>query len=82
METLEMIYAFNRNLTNPKEKALEILTALPINQIEKNTCLTRPTISRLRKNPKLLNSAQRSTVQSLAYLYDEFVLALNHTIEK
>lgn len=82
MDTLEMIYAFNRNLVKPKEKAAEILAALPINQIEKSTRLTRPTISRLKKNPKLLNGAQGATVQSLAYLYDEFVLALNHTIEK
>lgn len=82
MDTLEMIYAFNRNLVEPKEKAAEILTALPIAQIEKYTRLTRNTISRLRNHPQLLQTAQPSTIQSLAYLYDEFVLALNNSIEK
>lgn len=82
MDTLEMIYAFNRNLVESKEKAAEILTALPIAQIEKYTHLTRNTISRLRNHPKLLKTAQPSTIQSLAYLYDEFVLVLNKSIEK
>ena len=82
MDTLEMIYAFDRNLVKPQEKAAEIITALPIKQIEKYTCLTRPTISRLKNHPELLKNAQPSTIQSLAYLYNEFVLALNRSIEK
>lgn len=82
MDTLEMIYAFDRNLVEPKEKAAEIIMALPIKQIEKYTCLTRATISRLKNHPKLLKNAQPSTIQSLAYLYNEFVLALNKSIEK
>lgn len=82
MDTLEMIYAFNRNLVEPKEKAAEIIMALPIKQIEKYTRLTRTTISRLKNHPKLLKNVQPSTIQSLAYLYDEFVLALNKSIEK
>lgn len=77
-----MIYAFDRNLVKPQEKAAEIITALPIKQIEKYTCLTRPTISRLKNHPELLKNAQPSTIQSLAYLYNEFVLALNKSIEK
>ena len=82
MDTLEMIYAFDRNLVKPQEKAAEIITALPIKQIEKYTCLTRTTISRLKNHPELLKNAQPSTIQSLAYLYNEFVLALNKSIEK
>lgn len=82
MDTLEMIYAFDRNLVEPKEKAAEIIMALPIKQIEKYTCLTRTTISRLKNRPELLKNAQPSTIQSLAYLYNEFVLALNKSIEK
>lgn len=82
MDILEIINNFNRELEKPMDKAKEILHTLSITQIEKYTKLSRSTIRRLRDKDSELNKCSESTIHLLAYLYDEFVSALNHSIEK
>lgn len=87
LDTLMMIYSFNRTLTNVLDKAIEITMALPNTDLQQYTNLSYSTIQGFKKRCESLSREEiekttaKKTLAALANLYDSFVAALNNTLD-